>query len=162
LNCRVIGGSAASGLWTSNRSSRKSAFAVNLACEMMRALKYFCLFALAIFSSVAATTPGWRLVWSDEFNQPDGSAPASTNWVFETGGGGWGNNELESYTARRVNSSITNGSLVISALQETYTGSDSITRNYTSARLKSLGKHSWLYGRIEARMKLPKGQEMWP
>src|SRR5690349_15588731 len=81
-------------VWTSNRSSRESASAVNLTCETMRALRYFFIFASAIFSSVAATTPGWHLVWSDEFNQLDGSAPASTNWVFETGGGGWGNNEL--------------------------------------------------------------------
>jgi beta-glucanase (GH16 family) len=111
---------------------------------------------------IAAADSGWSLVWSDEFAQADGSAPASTNWVYETGGNGWGNSELESYTNRRLNSKIQSGNLVIEARQETYTGADNITRNYTSARLKTLGKQSWRYGRIEARMKIPKGQGLWP
>src|ERR1035438_8088399 len=44
--------------------------------------------------------PAWKLVWSDEFNGPNGSAVDSNKWVTETGGGGWGNNELEYYTSR--------------------------------------------------------------
>lgn len=109
-----------------------------------------------------AAQPAWKLVWSDEFGQPDGSAPASTNWVFDLGGGGWGNNELETYTNRRENSRIEQGMLVIEARKETFTGSDRITRQYTSARLKTLGRKAWTYGRIEARMKLPTGQGIWP
>ena len=42
-----------------------------------------------------STAAGWHLVWSDEFNQPDGSAPDPAKWGLETGGNGWGNNELE-------------------------------------------------------------------
>jgi beta-glucanase (GH16 family) len=104
----------------------------------------------------------WKLVWSDEFDQPSGSAPNATNWVFEVGGNGWGNNELEAYTDRRANSRIENGHLVIEARPEKFTGKDGKERRYTSARLKTLGKQSWKYGRIEARMKLPRGQGIWP
>jgi len=69
---------------------------------------------------------------------------------------------LESYTDRRANSRIENGHLVIEALQEEFAGKDGKKRDYTSARLKTLGKQSWAYGRIEARMKLPRGQGVWP
>lgn len=41
----------------------------------------------------AATSPAWKLVWSDEFNGPTGTAVDSSKWVSETGGGGWGNHE---------------------------------------------------------------------
>ncbi|HEV7231438.1 MAG TPA: glycoside hydrolase family 16 protein, partial [Bacteroidia bacterium] len=53
-----------------------------------------CFFILTV---PQARAQSWTLVWSDEFN----SAPINTsNWVFETGAGGWGNNELENYTSR--------------------------------------------------------------
>jgi beta-glucanase (GH16 family) len=120
------------------------------------------LFAFALCASRAADVPAWKLVWSDEFDLADGTAPVSTNWVFDIGGGGWGNSELESYTSRRTNSWIEGGALVIQALKENYTGADGIARSYTSARLKSQGKQSWTYGRIEARMKIPRGQGLWP
>src|SRR3954469_12650103 len=105
---------------------------------------------------------GWHLVWADEFDQPDGAAPSATNWVYDAGGNGWGNSELQCYTDRRVNSHIENGQLIIEALREKFTGKDGKQRDYTSARLKTLGKQSWKYGRIEARMKLPRGQGIWP
>ncbi|MBN2532738.1 MAG: family 16 glycosylhydrolase [Spirochaetales bacterium] len=99
------------------------------------------------------TVPGdYVLVWSDEFENTIGP-----DWVFETGNGdgGWGNNELEYY--RQENAYISNGQLVIEAKQENYGGC-----NYTSARMKTQGKKSWCYGRIEARIKLPMGQGIWP
>ena len=80
----------------------------------------------------------------------------------ETGGGGWGNNELEYYTSRLQNASQQDGNLVIKVLEEKYTGSDGVTRNYTSARLKTQGKFSQTYGRFEARIKIPRGQGIWP
>ena len=98
--------------------------------------------------------PDWRLVWHDEF---DGPAVDLTKWVWETGGGGWGNNELEFYTARPENAHIDNGNLVIEARQEAYGG-----RQYTSARLKTEGLGAWKYGRIEARIRIPRGQGLWP
>jgi beta-glucanase (GH16 family) len=111
----------------------------------------------ACLPGLAQTNPGWSLVWSDEFNQPDGSSPDPTHWVFETGGGGWGNGELEYYTTRTNNARIVGGNLVIQAAQENYMGS-----SYTSARLKTQGKWSWQYGRMEARIKIPRGQGIWP
>ena len=97
--------------------------------------------------------PSWNLVWSDEFNAPNGSAVDSSKWVSETGGGGWGNDELEYYTSRSKNSSQQDGNLVITVLQEKYTGADGVASNYTSARLKTQGKFSQTYGRFEARIK---------
>jgi beta-glucanase (GH16 family) len=104
----------------------------------------------------------WKLVWSDEFNGPDGSPVDRSKWTLETGGWGWGNQELEYYTDRIENASIHDGNLVIKALPEKYTGPDGVTRNFTSARLKTLGKFSQAYGRFEARIKVPYGQGMWP
>ena len=107
-------------------------------------------------------TSGWTLAWSDEFSFPDGSAPDSSKWAYDIGGDGWGNDELETYTSRLQNAQIQSGNLVITAQQETFTGSDGITRNYTSARLKTQNLFSQTYGRFEARIKIPKGQGMWP
>lgn len=99
----------------------------------------------------------WTLVWSDEFTQADGSAPDSTKWSHEVGGNGWGNSELEYYTDGTTNCWTTNGMLVIEARQQNLGG-----RNYTSARLRTKGKASWTYGRIEGRIKIPRGQGLWP
>jgi beta-glucanase (GH16 family) len=107
-------------------------------------------------------TPSYQLVWSDEFSGADGSAPDATKWAIQTGGGGWGNNELESYTARPANVQVAGGNLVITANKEDYTGADGIARHYTSARLQTKGLFSQQYGRFEARIKIPKGQGMWP
>jgi beta-glucanase (GH16 family) len=108
------------------------------------------------------TPPGWKLVWSDEFNGADGSPVDASKWIAETGGNGWGNDELEYYTARPQNAVQHGGNLVIKAIQEKYTGADGVTRDYTSARLKSQGKFSQKYGRFEARIKIPRGQGIWP
>ncbi len=113
-------------------------------------------------SAPAAGSAKWTLVWSDEFNGTDGSAPDPTRWDFDIGGGGWGNNELEYYTSRPVNAQIQGGMLVIQALKETYTGGDGVTRDYTSARLKTVGRFTQSYGRFEARIKIPYGQGLWP
>jgi beta-glucanase (GH16 family) len=99
---------------------------------------------------------GWRLIWSDEFSGPDGSAVDSSKWVYETGSSGWGNNELEDYTTRMENVCRGGGNLVITAMK------DSVSGKYTSARLKTQGKFSQLYGRFEARIKIPYGQGIWP
>lgn len=104
----------------------------------------------------------WVLAWSDEFNGPSGSPADPAKWVLETGGGGWGNHELEYYTSRPQNVSQQDGNLVIKAIPEKYTGTDGVTRDYTSARLKTQGKFAQAYGRLEARIKIPYGQGMWP
>jgi len=104
----------------------------------------------------------WTLVWSDEFNGANGSGPDPAKWVVETGGGGWGNEELEYYTGRSQNVQQRDGNLFITAQQEKYTGPDGVTRRYTSARLKTLGKFAQAFGRFEARIKIPRGQGIWP
>src|SRR5256885_7017749 len=103
----------------------------------------------------AAQTPlAWRLVWHDEF---DGAALDATKWVRETGGTGWGNGELEFYTDRVENARLENGFLVIEARAEPFGN-----QAYTSARLKTQGLGAWKYGRIEARIQIPRGQGLWP
>lgn len=128
--------------------------------------RYIAVSALCVllFASVGPATAQERvLVWSDEFDGPAKSSPNSTKWSFEIGGGGWGNNELEYYTSRFQNAVIDGeGRLAISALNEKYTGPDNVTRNYTSARLVTKGKFTQRFGRVEARIKLPFGQGIWP
>jgi beta-glucanase (GH16 family) len=106
---------------------------------------------------------GYRLVWADEFNGPRGSTPDPANWQFETGGNGWGNRELQYYTSRPSNASLDGaGYLAITARREVYTGSDGVTRNYTSALIQTAGRFETTYGWIQARIKLPSGAGLWP
>lgn len=106
------------------------------------------------------TTPlsyeGYNLVWNDEFS---GNQVNTNDWVFEIGDGcpncGWGNNELQYY--RQENAYVGNGVLTIEAKKESIQN-----KNYTSARLKTQGKKSFQYGRIDIRALLPKGQGIWP
>jgi hypothetical protein len=95
------------------------------------------------------------LLWSDEFDTP--GAPDASKWGYDTGGGGWGNNELEYYTSRPDNAIVSNGTLKIIAKKESYNGSA-----YTSARMLSQNKFSFQYGKIEIRAKLPAGTGTWP
>lgn len=96
----------------------------------------------------------WTLDWSDEF---DGQILDSGKWVVETGGHGWGNNELQYYTGRPENVRVENGHLVIEAHKEKFEN-----RDYTSARIKTAGLVERMHGRYEARIKVPKGQGIWP
>ncbi|MGE5383608.1 MAG: family 16 glycosylhydrolase [Omnitrophica WOR_2 bacterium] len=96
--------------------------------------------------------PGMHLVWSDEFN---GATIDESNWTFESGAGGWGNSELQFY--KKENAWVNEGTLVIEARKENWQNS-----SYTSARMITRNKHSFLYGRIDIRALLPIGQGMWP
>lgn len=123
------------------------------------------IFLLNCSGGAVAPTPtagGYSLVWSDEFNSANGSQPDPSKWTHDTGGNGWGNSELEYYTDRAQNAHVQDGNLVITAQQENYTGADGVTRNYTSARLKTQGLFARAHGRFEARIKIPKGQGIWP
>jgi beta-glucanase (GH16 family) len=108
--------------------------------------------------------PGaWSLTWSDEFDGPSGTTVDRTKWTFDLGGGGWGNQELESYTDRSSNASLDGaGNLAIVASRERFTGTDGVARDYTSARLKTQGLFAQAYGRFEVRLKVPHGQGIWP
>jgi len=112
----------------------------------------FLLFLLTACNS--GKESDWKLVWSDEFNNP--GLPDTSNWTNEVGF--IRNNELQYYTLRRVENSVVNeGNLLIIGRKELYDSA-----GYTSASLTTDRKHSWTFGKIEARMKLPKGQGMWP
>jgi beta-glucanase (GH16 family) len=97
-----------------------------------------------------AYSQNWQLVWADEFNGSIGP-----DWSFETGGGGWGNNELEYYQSQ--NATIENNTLAITAKKESVGG-----YSYTSARMKTQGHKSWKYGKIVASICMPSFQGQWP
>ena len=108
------------------------------------------------------TSPASTPVWQDEFNQSVGTGPDLAKWVFDLGDNGWGNKELQTYTDTRENSFVvadpeaTDGRALVLKAVRTPSG------GYTSARLKTHGKFAIGRGRIEARLKLPRGQGIWP
>ena len=96
----------------------------------------------------------WQLVWRDEFE--GGPVPNATNWTYEEGY--VRNREAQYYTKdRRENARIENGRLVIEARRDNWQ-----EKPITSASLTTLGKREFLYGRIEARAKVPTGKGTWP
>ncbi len=108
----------------------------------------------------------WTLSWSDEFDGPAGGPVDGAKWVADTGGHGWGNQERQYYTTRTENVSLNgDGHLVITARSEP---PDSPYRcwygacGYSSARLKTKGRFEPTYGRVEARIRIPRGQGIWP
>jgi beta-glucanase (GH16 family) len=96
----------------------------------------------------------WKLVWSDEFNGT--GLPDTSKWTFDIGNWGWGNNELQYYTVNRLeNARQEDGNLIIEARKD-----DSIYP-WSSARLTTRGKESFLYGKIEFRAKVPTSRGTW-
>jgi beta-glucanase (GH16 family) len=96
----------------------------------------------------------WKLVWSDEFNGT--GLPDTTKWTYDIGNWGWGNNELQYYTVNRLeNSRLEDGNLIIEARKD-----DGIYP-WSSARLTTRGKESFLYGKIDFRAKVPSGRGSW-
>jgi beta-glucanase (GH16 family) len=107
---------------------------------------------------------GWRLIWSDEFTSAAGTGPDESKWTPVIGGGGWDNQELEYYTNNANAKQDGKSNLVIEARQENPANAHCWYGpcQYTSARLITKGKFEFTYGRIEARVKLPSGQGIWP
>lgn len=125
--------------------------------------------------ATASTTPtpapapaGWTLAWSDEFDGPAGSAPNPAHWNEDLGNqasNGWGNHELQSYTAAPRNAFLDGqGHLVIRAERASNAGPcwDGKPCGFVSGRLRSDGKVSFGYGKLEARIQIPAGQGLWP
>src|SRR6185295_7160879 len=92
-----------------------AAFATRTGGLRMTAIRSLLIAALLAGASPFVAAKDWRLVWSDEFHGSIGP-----DWVFETGAGGWGNNELEYY--RRENATVENDALVITARREDFGG----------------------------------------
>ncbi|MFF9689425.1 discoidin domain-containing protein [Streptomyces sp. NPDC014623] len=109
-----------------------------------------------------------RLVWSDDFDGAAGSRPDSSKWRADPGTGP--NNELENYTDHRNAALDGAGHLVMEARKEVTAGSScprdplsgSTTCQYTSARMNTGATFQFTYGRVEARIKVPKGNGLWP
>ena len=122
-------------------------------------------FSLDASGFVNKSRSGYRLVWHDEFDgEPEAGiswAWPSSEWIFETGGSGWGNDEAQYYVNKvhgdKVVSKIKDGNLIITAykLAVPLNGMD-----YISARMTT--SQSWTYGNIEMRAKLPSGRGVWP
>ncbi|MFO0832571.1 MAG: glycoside hydrolase family 16 protein [Phycisphaerales bacterium] len=110
-----------------------------------------------------ADLPGWKLTLADEFEGPAGAAPDGAVWGYDLGGHGWGNNELQCYTRSTDNCALDGrGNLVIRALKGQTADDRGNTREYSSARVLTKGRFAQLYGRFEARVKLPRGKGIWP
>lgn len=101
----------------------------------------------------------WVPVWSDEFN---GNAIDRSKWANEVNGYGGGNNELQYYSESPKYSFVKDGSLHLRLYRDPHTTVDGKTQPYTSARLRTIYRGDWTYGRIEIRAKLPSGQGIWP
>jgi beta-glucanase (GH16 family) len=129
--------------------------------------------AVLLWSFSSASAADWKLVWSDEFNQP--GLPDPAKWGYEEGF--IRNNEEQYYTRERAeNARVENGMLIIEGRKERFknpafdpqaTGRNGARRSrefseYTSASLTTRGKVSWKYGRIEVRAKLPAARGTWP
>lgn len=109
-----------------------------------------------IDESITWDSREWELLWSDEFDIEAGTPLNTEYWTCETGASGWGNNELQNYTQSTDNVAHDgNGNLVITAM-----GNE--TDGYTSGRCITRGKMEFTYGRVEARIKIPRGQGIWP
>ena len=116
------------------------------------------LIAGVVFSHGVATA---QVIWSDEFNS--GSAPDSSVWTAETGGGGWGNSEMQVYTSDPANVRVEGGNLIITAIATPASKGRPGSQTFTSARIKTEDKLTFKYGTIEARIKIPDlADGLWP
>ncbi len=117
-------------------------------------LKKNLLLATLLFIAQFTYAQCWNLVWEDEFT---GTSLNTNNWSYQIGDGGWGNNELQFYRNGTNNLTVGGGTLKIIAREESHMGAD-----YTSARIRTIDKSDWTHGKMEARIKLPIGQGIWP
>ena len=120
----------------------------------MMKLKTICFLLLLLSGCNREKELPWKLVWADEFDYI--GLPDASKWGYEVGF--IRNNELQYYTSGRPeNALVSNDNLLLIGRKESFESAE-----YTSASITTDGKHSWTYGKIDARMKLPKGQGMWP
>lgn len=96
----------------------------------------------------------YEVVWEDNF---DGNSLDRSIWNVEQNGDGGGNQELQYYRDSTDNIQVSDGTLKIKGLRQSYGG-----KNYTSGRINTRGKAEFRYGKIEARIKLPSFTGAWP
>lgn len=120
-------------------------------------MRSLCLCLLLSPLLTAAEPDGWKLVWQDEF---DGPEIDFSKWAVEENGHGGGNDELQYYLDRRENVRTANGHLIIQARREKINVAG-VLRDFSSARIRTKRRASWLYGRFEIRARLPEGQGLW-
>jgi beta-glucanase (GH16 family) len=138
--------------------------------RLLRAIPGFLLAACTSASPPAETPDGggpqtWTLSWQDEFDGPAGAPVDTARWVADTGGGGWGNQEREFYTAGENAALDGAGHLVITARPEPPNSPRTCwygACRYTSARILTRGRFEQTYGRFEASIRIPRGQGLWP
>ena len=112
-------------------------------------------FAVQRTRDANAPEPTWTRAWSDEFEGAAGTRPDPGRWSYDLGASGWGNAELQEYTDAPSNAALDGrGNLAIVARND--------GGRYTSARLKTQDRYTQRYGRIEARIRIPEGQGIWP
>ncbi len=167
-----IDGSAWTSVYSITNNSNEGTHWISVSPQSARYIRINCqtrydsASSFAIYDVIVETddecTPpdDYVLVWADEF---DGTQIDPDNWWHQIGTGsdyglgGWGNGELQYYTDSPNNSYVEDGFLVIQARKENFGG-----RQYTSARLISAGRRAFAFGKVQARMKIPTGQGLWP
>jgi beta-glucanase (GH16 family) len=120
----------------------------------------------AVVYALATSGSAWTLTWAQEFNGPSGARLNPHDWVYDLGGGRWGNGEWQYYTDRPENVSMDGrGDLAISAVREQLPGMSPCPDgpcDITSARITTKGRFAQTYGLFEARIKVPPGPGLWP
>jgi len=124
----------------------------------MNILKLLLLLTIASFTTntFAQCNKDYQLYWFDEF---DSTALNTNKWVPQQGGGGFGNQEIQYYQPQ--NASVSNGLLHIKMTKETVVDGNT-TYDYTSAKLQTAGKYNFMYGKMEASIKMPDAVGSWP
>jgi beta-glucanase (GH16 family) len=129
-------------------------------------MKPAALIALFTLAACSDPLPSSGPVWHDEFDGPAGASFDRAKWVADTGGSGFGNDERQFYTTHADNVALDgDGHLVITARAEQPSSADQCwygSCRYTSTRLKTQGRFAQMYGRFEARIRIPRGQGLWP
>ena len=135
--------------------------------RVVRLLSIVAAIVSLVTQAFAAPPPGYNLEWTEQFNEGVGGSPSSSIWGYTTGAGGFGNNELETYTSDNAHSHLIadanaedGNALQIQATDDN--GGIGTAGRYTSARINTSGKVLPEYGYIEARCQLPYGDGIWP
>ena len=131
---------------------------------MFTSLVAFAFFAVSCEEESVQTLPerSWELTWSDEF---DGDSLNRADWNVETHEKGWVNNELQEYLDSAENIQVKDGKLIINPVKKVTdgdTGSTKEAASYTSGRVSTQNKQTFIYGRFECRAKVPKGHGYLP